>query len=295
MVKLGFVGVGRMGSLMAPRLIAKDYEVSVYDRSKPAVDALVAGGAKAGASAAEIADSAEIVFLSLPTPDVVKAVVLGEIAGGKAVKYVVDLSTTGPRVASEVAAGLKEKGITYVDAPVSGGLKGAREGTLAIMVACPKDAFEVVKPVMENLGRLFFVGEGAGQAQTVKLGNNMIAAAVIVLSAEALAMGVKAGVDPKLMCDVLNVSTGRNSATQDKFPRAVLPGTFDFGFTTALSYKDVRMCIDEAENLGVPMVMGGVARQYLAACAAKYGPESDFTNLARLVEDWAGVEIRSKS
>ena len=107
---------------------------------------------------------------------------------------------------------------------------------------------------METFGKLIFVGEGAGQAQTVKLGNNMIAAAVIGLSAEALAMGVKAGVDPKIMCDVINISSGRNSATQDKFPRAVLTGTFDFGFTTGLSYKDVRLCVEEAEALGVPMM-----------------------------------------
>src|SRR5690606_28543461 len=137
-------------------------------------------------------------------------------------------------------------------------------------------------------------GEQAGAAEEVKLGNNMIGAGVILLSAEALAMGVKAGIDPAVMCEIINASSGRNSATQDKFPRAVLPGTFDFGFATALSYKDVGLCVDEGEALGVPMVGGSLVRQMLAVANAKYGPDSAFTNMGRIIEEWAGVEIRSR-
>ena len=118
------------------------------------------------------------------------------------------------------------------------------------------------------------------------------AAAALVVSSEALAMGVKAGVDPRVMCDIINAGSGRNSATQDKFPRAILPGTFDFGFATGLSYKDVRLCVDEAEALGVPMVAGAMVRQMLAITQAKFGADSDFTCIARVIEEWAGVEIR---
>lgn len=292
---LGFVGVGKMGGLMAPRLIAKGYSVTVFDRNAAALETLREAGATIAGSAEEVASKAETVFISLPTPDIVKAVATNEIAKGSAVKRVIDVSTTGPKVASQVAAELAKQDIVYVDAPVSGGLKGAREGTLAVMIACPKATFEEVRPIMETLGKLFFVGEGAGQAQTLKLGNNLLAAAVIALTAEALAMGVKAGLDPKVMCDVINVSSGRNSATQDKFPRSVLPGTFDFGFSTGLSYKDVRLCVDEAEALGVPMIVGSAVRQFLAVTQAKYGADSDFTSMARVVEEWAGVEIRSAS
>ncbi len=292
---LGFVGVGKMGGLMAPRLLAKGYSVTVFDKSPAAVEALRALGAKVANSAEEVASAADTVFMSLPTPDIVRAVATNEIAKGKAVKRVIDVSTTGPKVSAQVAAELAKSGIVYVDSPVSGGLKGAREGTLAIMVACPKATFEEVKPILETLGKLFFVGEGAGQAQTLKLGNNLLAAAVIALTSEALAMGVKAGLDPKVMCDVINVSSGRNSATQDKFPKSVLTGTFDFGFATGLSYKDVRLCVDEAEALGVPMVVGSAVRQFLAVTQAKFGPDSDFTSMAKVVEEWAGVEIRSAS
>jgi 3-hydroxyisobutyrate dehydrogenase-like beta-hydroxyacid dehydrogenase len=292
---LGFVGVGRMGGLMAPRLLDKGYKVTVFDKSAGAVEKLRELGAIAAASAEEVADAADTVFLSLPTPDIVQNVATGALANGKRVKTVIDVSTTGPKVASAVARELEKHGVTYVDAPVSGGLKGAREGTLAVMVACPKPTFELIRPVMEILGRVFFVGEGAGQAQTLKLANNLLAAGVIAMTSETFAMGVKAGLDPKVMCDVINVSSGRNSATQDKFPKSVLPGTFDFGFTTGLSYKDVRLCVDEAETLGVPMLVGAAVRQFLAVTQAQYGPDSDFTSMARVVEEWAHVEIRSAS
>ena len=292
---LGFVGGGRMGGLMAPRLLDKGYKVTVFDKSAAAIEKLREIGASVAASATEVADSADIVFLSLPTPDIVQNVATESLANGKRVKTVVDVSTTGPKVASAVARELEKHGVTYVDAPVSGGLKGAREGTLAVMVACPKSTFELIRPIMDILGRVFFVGEGAGQAQTLKLANNLLAAGVIAMTSETLAMGVKAGLDPKIMCDVINVSSGRNSATQDKFPKSVLPGTFDFGFATGLSYKDVRLCVDEAETLGVPMVVGAAVRQFLAVTQAKYGPDSDFTSMARVVEEWAHVEIRSAS
>ena len=163
------------------------------------------------------------------------------------------------------------------------------------MVSCPKTTFETVRPIVANFGKVFFVGEKPGLAQVVKLGNNMMAAAALVVTSEALAMGVKAGVDPKIMVDIINVSSGRNSATQDKFPRSVLPGTFDFGFATGLSYKDVRLCVDESESLGVPMVAGALVRQILAITQAKYGADSDFTCIAKVIEEWAGVEIRGQS
>jgi 3-hydroxyisobutyrate dehydrogenase-like beta-hydroxyacid dehydrogenase len=141
-------------------------------------------------------------------------------------------------------------------------------------------------------GRLFYTGEKPGLAQTAKLANNLLAATALVATSEVMAMGVKAGLDARVLIDIINASSGRNSATQDKFPRAVLPGTFDFGFTTGLSYKDVRLCVDEAETLGVPMVVGAAVREMLAVTRARFGPDSDFTFIAKVLEEWAGVEIR---
>lgn len=291
---LGFIGLGRMGGPMVGRLLDAGHDLTVFDTSGDALRPLAERGAAPADSAAEVASVAEIVMTSLPTPDVVEQVAIGAdgIAEGSRVKTLVDLSTTGPGTATRVAAGLAARGIQWIDAPVSGGVKGAREGTLAVMVSCPQATLELIEPVLRTFGRTFFVGEEPGLAQVVKLGNNLLAAAALLVSSEALAMGVKAGVDPKVMIEVINAGTGRNSATQDKFPRAILPGTFDYGFPTGLSYKDVRLCVDEAEALGVPMVAGAVVRQMLAITSAKFGPASDFTSIAKVVEEWAGVEIR---
>ena len=291
---VGFAGVGRMGALMAPRLMAAGHVVHVFDISAESISAMEKLGAQKASSVADLADKTDIIFLSLPNPEIVQSATLGKngVLEGKRVKRVVDFSTIGPRMAGMVANALAAKEIIYVDAPVSGGLKGARDGTLAVMVACAKPVFVELEPILKIFGKPFHLGETAGQAQTMKLANNLLAAAAIALSSEAMVMGVKAGLDPKVMLEVLNTSTGRNSATQDKFPRSILPGTFDFGFATALSYKDVKLCIDEAEALGVPMVCGAAVRQMLAVTNAMYGPDSDFTSMCRVVESWAGVEVR---
>ena len=291
----GFVGVGRMGGLMSTRLLNDGHKVVVYDVSEEIVAALEKKGAQRGVSAADVASKAEVVFLSLPNPEIVQRAALdaGGVIEGSKVKRVVDFSTIGPRTAGIVAKALVARNIVYVDAPVSGGLKGAREGTLAVMVSCPKAVFSEIEAILKTFGKPFHLGETAGQAQTMKLANNLLAAAAIALTSEAMVMGVKAGLNPKVMLDVINAGSGRNSASQDKFPKSILPGTFDFGFATGLSYKDVRLCIDEAEALGVPMVCGAAVRQMLAVTNAMYGPDSDFTSMCRVIETWAGVEVRA--
>jgi len=292
---LGFVGVGRMGGPMANRLLDAGYRLCVYDVSAEATGPLVARGAELAASPAEVASIADTVFMSLPTPDVVREVALGGNGGlinGSKVRTVIDLSTTGPGVATEVAAKLAERKIAWVDSPVSGGVTGAKAGTLAVMVSCPKPAYQRLEPMLKIFGKLFHAGEKPGLAQTAKLANNLLAATAMVATSEAMAMGVKAGLDAKVLLDIINASSGRNSASQDKFPRAILPRTFDFGFATGLSYKDVRLCVEEAEAMGVPMVVGGAVREMLAVTRARFGAGSDFTYIAKVLEEWAGVEIK---
>jgi 3-hydroxyisobutyrate dehydrogenase-like beta-hydroxyacid dehydrogenase len=294
---LGFVGLGRMGGPMSSRLLDAGYRLCVCDANAAAARSLESRGARVAATAAEVASHAEIVLLSLPTPEVVRTVALGEhgVVHGSRVRTLIDLSTTGPGVANLVARGLESRRITLVDAPVSGGVAGAKAGTLAVIVSCPKATFPDVEPILKTFGRIFFTGEKPGLAQTAKLANNLLSMAALCISSEAIVMGVKAGLDPKVLIDIINSGSGRNSATQDKFPRAILPRTFDFGFATGLSYKDVRLCVDEAETLGVPMVVGAAVRQLLAVTNARFGPESDFTSIAKVVEEWAGVEIRSSA
>lgn len=286
-----------MGSAMAERLVAAGHQVVAFDPNEDAVRAFKATGGLGAASVAEVGARAEIVFLSLPTPAVVAEVTTGAdgLSASAATRVVVDLSTTGPRTARLVAAALVEHGIAFVDCPVSGGRAGALEGRLALMVAAPAAVAAQVEPLLQVLGKVFNVGEAAGDAQLMKLLNNLLSVVALAASSEALAVGVKAGLDPAIMLDVINASSGRNSATVDKIPRFVLPRTFDFGFATGLSVKDVRLCLEEADALGVPMLVGSAARTMLNISQASYGPGSDLTSIARVAETWAGVEIKSRA
>jgi len=291
---LGFVGVGRMGSHMSRRLVAAGYKVVVYDAEPRALQQATAAGANAAHSPEDVASQAEIVMASLPTPDIVKSVALSPhgVVNGKRVKTFIDLSTTGPRIASEVAKGLEEKGIVAIDAPVSGGPSGAEKGTLAVMVSGPKTLENELTPILGVIGKVFWVGEQPGLGQTMKLCNNLLSATAITITSEALVMGTKAGLDPAVMLDVINAGSGRNTATADKFPRCVLPRKFDFGFATQLLYKDVRLCLEEAERLGVPMMVGNAVRQLVGIAKALEGPDSDITEIVKPIEQWAGVEVK---
>lgn len=293
---IGFVGLGQMGGPMSKRLLEAGHALCVYDVDPAALGASVDRGAIAAGSVREVADTAEVVFTSLPTPPVVRAVAVGEggLIEGARIRTMVDLSTTGTIVAREVAARLAERDIVWADAPVSGGVKGAAAGTLAVMLSCPAAMRDSIAGLLEVFGKVFHVGEEPGMGQIAKLGNNLLSTAALTLTSEVVAMGVKAGLDPAVMVEIFNNGTGRNSATQDKFPRNVIPRTFDAGFATALAYKDVRLCVDEAEALGVPMVAGAAIREMMAVTNARFGGDSDFTSVARLIEEWAGVEIRSR-
>lgn len=292
---LGFIGLGNMGGPMAKRLIDAGHSLVVCDRNEEAVQRIVALGAQRADDPAQVADACEIVFLSLPTPEIVELVALGErgVHLGKKVKLLVDTSTIGPRVAAAVAARLSRPDLMYVDSPVSGGVPGAVKGTLAVMVACPRETFDALEPLLVNFGKPFYLGAKAGQAQTMKLANNVMSAAAVAITSEAVVMGVKAGLDPRVMIDVINAGSGRNTASSDKFPRCVLPRTFDVGFAAALAYKDVRLCVDEAEHLGSPMIVGSAVREMLAITKAMFGPQADFVDVVRVCESWAGVEVRS--
>lgn len=292
--RIAFLGVGRMGSGMVGRLLAAGHELTLFDPHADALTPLVEKGAHAATSQAEAARGADIVMASLPGPDAVRAAAatIGAVPG---VKVFVDLSTVGPAAAKSVARSLAPAGIAAIDAPVSGGVKGAATGKLAIMASGPRDALQRVQPLLAQLGKVFVVGEQPGLGQTVKLANNLMSAASLAIAAEALAMGVKAGVDPAVMIEILNASSGRNSATQDKIPRHVLNRRFDFGFANALSFKDVRLCLEEAEQLGVPMVVGAAVRQMLSITHSLYGPQADCTEMIKVLENWAGVRIGSEA
>jgi 3-hydroxyisobutyrate dehydrogenase-like beta-hydroxyacid dehydrogenase len=292
MSECGFVGLGRMGGAMALRLIEAGHRVVAFDVSATACDALAAQGASIASSARAVADAVPVVFLSLPNPEVVVSTMLGAhgaIAGHR-LEVCVDLSTSGPEAAIKLAAGLAKRNIASLEAPVSGGINGAREGTLSLMVSGPQLAWERLRPLLEIFGRPFFMGETAGAGQTMKLVNNLLGACAIAITAEGMTIGVKAGLDPARMVEVLNVSSGRSSATLDKWPRAVLPRTFDFGFASGLCLKDVRLCLAAARALGVPLGVGTAVCELLERTVRALGADSDFTAMTKIIESGAGLD-----
>jgi len=292
---LGFIGVGRMGGRLARRLIGAGKKLTIFDTSDAVVRDFVELGARSAASAAAVASECEIVITCLPTPKVVEAVALGPggVGEGSRVKIMIDMSTTGATYAKRIAEGLRKKGVTAVDAPISGGLVGAERGTLAVMASCSDDVLAKITPTLEVFGKIFHVGREPGMGQTMKLLNNLLSATAMAISSEAIVMGVKAGLDAEQIMDVINAGTGRNSATADKIPRCVIPRKFNTGFSIELLNKDVRLCLEEADALGVPMVVGTAVRQLLAITMASEGPNADMTETVKPLERWAGVKVGS--
>ena len=285
--RLGFVGLGRMGGPMAGRLVAAGHQVIGFDAAGLAER--LPEGAMPADSVGEVARRAETLFLSVPDGAASRAV-CAEVAdtAGRTARTVVDLSTIGIDAARACADLLAAAGVAYVDAPVSGGVAGARGGSLTIMVAADADRFVALEPLLRVLGKSpFRVGDRAGHGQAMKLLNNFISAAAIAATSEAVVFGARVGLDLKQMIDVINASTGRTTASSDKFPRSVIPRTYDFGFAGTLMAKDAALYAEHAAAAGVPRdLAAAVARiwqEFDADC-----PGADFTYIHKYFEDRAG-------
>lgn len=291
---IGFIGLGNMGRPMARQLIEAGHSLVVYDTRNDATAPLLALGAQLAASPQDVADRVETVMASLPEPHVVTKVATGAggVIDGKRVKRFIDLSTTGSRVAIEIAAALAKQNIVQIDAPVSGGVAGAEKGTLAVMVSGPAAEVASVKDALAVFGKVFVIGEKPGMGQTMKLANNVLSACNMAASCEAVVLAAKSGIDPKVAVDVMNAGSGRNSATSDKWPREMLTRTFNWGFATALMTKDVRLALAEMKDLDVPHdIMDAVGRAW-ETCIAEIGPDQDFTTIIQPVEQRGGIIVK---
>jgi 3-hydroxyisobutyrate dehydrogenase-like beta-hydroxyacid dehydrogenase len=286
-----------MGFPMARRLIEAKHQLVVFDQRKEAMDKLVALGAQAADSPRQVADRAESVLASLPSLQASLEVATGKdgVIEGKRIKRFIDLSTVGSRIAVRIHDLLAKRDIVQLDSPVSGGVGGAEKGTLAVMVSGPRQDFDAVKPALEVIGKVFFIGEKPGSAQTMKLANNLLSATAVVATSEAVVMGVKSGLDPAVMIEVINSGSGMNTASRDKFPRAILPRTFDFGFATGLMVKDVRLCLEEAKSLGLSMEVAEAVGRLWEVVIREMGAESDFTSAIQPIEKAAGVVVGGKA
>src|SRR6266480_179499 len=290
---IGFIGLGKMGFPMARRLIEAGHRLVVFDQRKEAVEKLLALGAQATSSPKDVANRTETVLASLPSLQASLEVATGSggVIEGKRVRRFVDLSTVGSHMAVRIHELLANKNIVQLDSPVSGGVGGAEKGTLAVMVSGPHSEFETIRPALAVIGKVFFNGEKPGSAQTMKLANNLLSATAVVATSEAVVMGVKSGLDPNVMIDVINAGSGMNTASRDKFPRAILPRSFDFGFATGLMVKDVRLCLEEAKALGLSMEVAEAVGRLWEVIIRDEGAESDFTAAIKPIEKAAGVVV----
>src|SRR5699024_2395771 len=245
----------------------------------------------------KIADYADIVLVSLPTPEVVKAVAIGEngLMYGNKIKEYIDLSTTGQDVSTEIANILQTNNIKVLDAPVSGGVIGAKQKTLSIITAGDRSLATKCTDLLLTIGKkITHIGEEVGQAQMMKLINNLLSSTAITATSEAMTLGVKAGLDSRKMLDVLNMSSGRSSATEDKVAQYMLNRTFDYGFSMDLAYKDLKLCMELAEKNQVPMFVGENTTQlWKYAISQGYG-KKDFTNILNIFENWSSTIVEDK-
>jgi 3-hydroxyisobutyrate dehydrogenase-like beta-hydroxyacid dehydrogenase len=277
---VGFIGLGNMGGVLAANLVRAGHTVVACDAAGPG--RCPEGAAFAG-SAAELAGRADVVVLSLPDGDVSGRVV-DDLLGGR-VTHVADTSTIGVRAAETIAARALSEGVSYVDAPVSGGVAGARARTLAVMYAGTDAACERVLPVLAGLSdRRHRVGDRAGLAQAMKLANNFLAATTLLATSEAVAFGRSAGLDLATMLDVLNGASGQSTATSDKFPKHVLTGTYRAGFTNTLMIKDVLLYLRAVQEQGGAHDVGAVTASVWERFATEE-PGADFTRIFPYVEE----------
>jgi 2-hydroxy-3-oxopropionate reductase len=293
-MEAGFLGVGNMGLPMAGKLLDGGHQLTVFDIREAAMQPLLDRQARRATSPKDLADQCEIVFVSLPTLAAFRAVAYGPdgLIHCRAMKLLVNTCTVGVPFVKEIERALAEKGVTVVDCPISGGPPGARAGTLSVMVAGDPAAVERVKPMISLWGRTLTVaGDKPGAAQVLKLTNNILAAVSLAATAEAFVMGAKAGLDPEVMVSAVNAGSGRNSATESKFPLSVLTRSFDYGAEMHILMKDIDLAIAQGEELGVPMWVCQAARLVFKHAMGKGAAKEDLTAIVKYVERDAGFEM----
>ncbi|AWN46032.1 2-hydroxy-3-oxopropionate reductase [Methylobacterium terrae] len=278
--RIAFLGLGKMGLPMASRLVAAGWNVAGFDPSPAAADAFAAAGGAVAASARQAAEGAGVVVTMLPNGEAVRAVLAGPdgVAGGLAPGAIaIDMSSSAPVGTRDLAHDLARAGIRLIDAPVSGGVKRAVDGTLAIMVGGDADAAAAVRPLLECLGSAIFETGPIGSGHAMKALNNYVSAAGLTAACEALRIGASFGLDPGLMTDILNVSTGRNNSTEVKLKPYVIAKTYASGFSMALMAKDLRTADDLARHEGVPAPLSRAVAALWQDALADLGEGADHT------------------
>lgn len=297
-MKIGFIGLGVMGKNMATNLIKKGYNLKVSDLNKDAVNELKEMGAEVGQNASDVAVDSDIIFTSLPNSQIVEGVVTGKggvLEGAKKGTIYIDLSSITPKAIQNIAKKANEKGVKVLDAPVSGGVAGAQKGTLTIMVGGEEEVFNKALPVLNCIGtKVFHVGD-IGAGDTIKLVNNLLLGINMVAVSEAFALGVKAGLKPEVMYDIISQSSGSSYALTAKYKNFIAKGNFTPGFSTDLQYKDLQLAVDTAKDLKMPLLVGNVAQQMYEVARAKGLGTEDISAVIKVYEELGNIEVREEA
>ena len=287
-MRIGCLGLGNMGQPMAGKLLDAGHELWVYDVREDAMRPLLERQARRATSPKELADTCETVIVSLPTLEIFRRALSGPdgLLAGKALKTLVNTCTVGGPFIREVETECAAADVTVIDVPISGGVAGAKAGTLAMMVSGNPAKVADLMPVFQLWGKTIVVaGDRPGAAQTMKLTNNMLCAVALVATSEAMTMSGKAGIPGDAMLQILNNGTGRNFATTHIFPETVLPSTFDFGATIEILMKDVDLAIAQGEELGVPMWVSQAVRLVLKHGVFQGRAQQDMSRIVQIIED----------
>jgi len=294
-MKIGFIGIGQMGRHMSRRILEAGYELTVNDINEEAAAPLLKKGAEWADSPAAVARACRVVISSLPKPQDVEAVVYGKdglMQGWRKGDIYIDMSTNSPTLIRRIAADAKAKGVSVLDAPVSGGVKGADAGTLAIMVGGEEAALEKARKVLETMGQRIFAVGGPGNGNVVKLINNLISLICNSASAEGFALGVKAGIDPAMLLEIIKVSTGDNWCAR-QYPGTVFKGNFEPGFKVSLAYKDINLALELGKENGVPLPVGTAVKKDLENTIAAGYQDKGIDAVIMTRENATGVKVRS--
>ncbi len=294
-MKVGFIGLGVMGKRMARRIYEAGYTIKVFDIVEAALNEFKSLGFETGESPGDVAEDADVVCMSLPNSKAVENVVLkeyGVLSKARPGTIIVDLSSITPKAIRDIYKKVSQKGVELLDAPVSGGSAGAEAGTLTIMVGGKKEVLEKVEPLLKVIGKTIYHVGDIGAGDTLKLVNNLLLGANMVAVAEALALGAKAGLNPKVMFEVISKSYGNSYALTAKYPKFISRGNFEPGFMVDLQYKDLQLAVDTAKELGMPLVMGNVAQQMYEIARAEGLSQKDISSVINLYEKWAGTAVR---
>jgi 3-hydroxyisobutyrate dehydrogenase-like beta-hydroxyacid dehydrogenase len=295
-MKVGFIGVGMMGGPMCGNVLKKGHQAVIFDINQDAIARMKGMGAGVGASAKDVAAQVDVVFTSLPMPADVEKVIMGPdgiAAGAKPGTIIADMSTNAPAVVQRLAKELAAKGITLIDAPVSGGVDGAEAASLAIMCSGDKAAYDKVKPVLDCMGKNVFHLGAIGMGNVAKLVNNMVSFCNLVTACEAMALAKRGGLDPDVMAAVMMTASG-DSASLKRVKRKAIRGDFKQEFALNLAYKDLGLALDLGRETGTPLSAGSHAFTLMQNARSKNRGTEAVTTLMRSIEEGMNDQIRTK-